>query len=68
MITIPTSIQTCPFCGGIHNEVCSKIKSIEYNPDGTYKKVDFHPPGFPTSPEINPLGLTTDPFGHKTIC
>jgi hypothetical protein len=36
--------KTCKHCGLIHDEVCSRIKSIEYYQDGTVKKVEYHDP------------------------
>ena len=34
--------QSCPHCGGIHLGVCSRIKSIDYYPDGTIKHIEYH--------------------------
>lgn len=31
----------CPHCGLIHETTCSRIKSIEYHPDGSIKRVEF---------------------------
>lgn len=29
----------CGYCGSIHSGFCSRIKEIEYYPDGTVKRV-----------------------------
>lgn len=35
-------LNICRFCGAYHpNQVCPRIRSIEYNPDGTIKKIEF---------------------------
>jgi hypothetical protein len=35
-------LKKCMHCDNYHSGVCSKIKSIEYYPDGTIKKVEYH--------------------------
>lgn len=32
----------CSYCAGYHSGTCPRIKSIEYNNDGTRKRVEFH--------------------------
>lgn len=34
--------KPCQHCGMIHDGVCSRVKSIEYYPDGTMKRVEYH--------------------------
>ena len=35
----------------IHFSICPRIKAIEYNADGTYKRVEFHEP-----PQVAKIG------------
>jgi heterodisulfide reductase subunit C len=37
-------VPTCGHCGGCHAGACPRVKSIEYNPDGTVRKVEYHDP------------------------
>ena len=37
-------MDKCIHCGLVHETTCSRIKSIEYHPDGvTVKRIEFHP-------------------------
>lgn len=39
------AIQTCQYCGTIHEAICPRIKSIEYHPDGTtVRRIEFFAP------------------------
>jgi hypothetical protein len=39
----PGPIAACPHCGASHQTTCPRIKSIEYNQNGTtIKKIEFH--------------------------
>ena len=38
----PNKIYYCGHCGCYHQGICSRIKSIEYYPDGTLKKIEYH--------------------------
>ena len=40
--TTTVTIQTCPYCGLSHTNVCWKIQEIEYHPDGSVKRVRFY--------------------------
>lgn len=42
-ITAIYDIQKCGYCDGWHSGMCSRIKSIEYNEDGTFRRVELHP-------------------------
>jgi len=33
--------QSCVYCGAIHDTLCSRIKAIEYHPNGTIKRVEL---------------------------
>jgi len=33
----------CRYCRETHSEVCPKVRSFEYRPDGTISKVEFWP-------------------------
>jgi hypothetical protein len=37
-------MDKCPHCGMTHDATCSRIKAIEYGPDGTVRRIEFHPP------------------------
>lgn len=46
MTTVYSTPTACPHCSGVgtlvyHSGVCPKIKSIEYNPDGSIKKIEY---------------------------
>lgn len=32
----------CQHCGYIHNNICPRIKAIEYYENGTIKRVEYH--------------------------
>ena len=34
--------EPCEYCGNIHNGLCSRIKRIEYFPDGTIKSIELN--------------------------
>ncbi len=37
-----SAVAICPWCGESHpNQVCLRIKAIEYHPDGSTKRVEF---------------------------
>jgi hypothetical protein len=38
------NMNKCEYCGLIHEAVCPKVKSIEYNECGTVKRVEFFAP------------------------
>lgn len=42
--TAQTAAVYCNWCGAYHIGACWRVKSIEYNPDGTVKRVEFHDP------------------------
>jgi hypothetical protein len=51
----------CHHCDCYHTGTCSKIKAIEYYPDGTVKRVEYYdPPMLPTrlAPLPNPYPFT----------
>lgn len=39
--------SACPHCGNWHTGVCPRVKSVEYNPDGTVRRVEYHDPATP---------------------
>lgn len=36
--------NACPWCGMIHQATCSRVKAMEYYPDGSLKRVELHEP------------------------
>lgn len=34
-------MNPCHYCGLVHSTICPRIKTIEYNDNGTTKKVEF---------------------------
>ena len=40
--TVLSDFHYCPWCGSWHTGTCSRVKSIEYYPDGSIKRVEFH--------------------------
>lgn len=40
------NLVPCPICGflGHRIEGCSRVKAIEYHPDGTIRRIELHPP------------------------
>jgi len=40
--TTSVKYNLCPYCNGIHDGVCPRIKSIEYYPNGVIKRVEFY--------------------------
>ena len=32
----------CYYCGLYHDDVCGRVESIEYHPNGTVRKITFH--------------------------
>ena len=42
----PNRFQYCGYCGCYHQGICSRIKSIEYYPNGTMKKIEYHAPQY----------------------
>jgi len=36
------NLYCCGHCGAIHGGTCSRIKAIDYYPDGTIKRVEYH--------------------------
>lgn len=39
--TTAVQIAACGHCGRIHGAVCSRVKAIEYYPDGRIKRVEY---------------------------
>lgn len=39
--TTGVTLPTCTHCGGIHTSVCTRVKAIEYYPDGKIKRVEY---------------------------
>ena len=44
-----TQMSPCGYCGQWHDNVCPRVKAMEYHPDGTIKRVEFHPTSWATS-------------------
>lgn len=40
--TVESDYRYCEHCGLYHAGRCSKIKAIEYYPNGTIKRVEYH--------------------------
>lgn len=34
-------VQPCRWCGGYHTGVCSRIRAVEYHPNGVVKRVEL---------------------------
>lgn len=49
----------CAHCGQWHDGVCSRVKSVEYYPNGTVKKIKYH--DSPPPPPMMPSALLIDP-------
>ena len=43
----------CQYCGAYHEEMCSRIKSIEYHANGTIKLISLHDPPKPDASSIS---------------
>lgn len=37
-------ISKCPYCNGEHEAICPRIKAVEVDPDGTWRRVEFFAP------------------------
>ena len=37
-------MNKCPYCSCFHEGTCTRVKAIEYHPDGTVKRVEFYTP------------------------
>lgn len=55
--TTNVNLNRCPHCGNIHSGQCSRVKAIEYYPDGRVKRVEYHDIHVMRESVINP-----DPF------
>ena len=43
MTTANTSIR-CPWCGGVHMELCPHVKAIDYYENGGVRRIEFRYP------------------------
>lgn len=51
----------CGHCGGWHEGMCPRVKSIEYHRDGSVARVEYHDPNPQPIVYVNtPLGRTAN--------